>query len=96
MLLIEFEELNPVIPLEFIPVALAVDSAVAFFWTAVLVGRAADVLLLVLAFVFAASFVLCAATNEMWYGDDNSAIIETNKFLLESQHYSDVYFYEYP
>jgi hypothetical protein len=31
MLLIGFEELNPVIPLEFVPVALDIDSAVAFF-----------------------------------------------------------------
>jgi hypothetical protein len=31
MLLIGLEELNPVIPLEFVPVTLAMDSAVAFF-----------------------------------------------------------------
>jgi hypothetical protein len=29
--LIGFEELNPVIPAEFVPVVLAMDSAVAFF-----------------------------------------------------------------
>jgi hypothetical protein len=31
ILFIRLEELNPVIPVEFVPVALAMDSAVAFF-----------------------------------------------------------------
>jgi hypothetical protein len=38
-------------------------------------------LLLALLLVFAASFVFCAATSDVWYGDNNIAIVEIRNIV---------------